>query len=75
VIEILQTFTTVLSNTSGVLQLLFGVPAVIADTVELFLGIAMLVTIAFTIPGGADIMALGDAARGAVQRKLPQVDR
>jgi len=51
VVEILQTFTTVLGNTSGVLQLLFGAPEVVADTVELFFRITMLVTIAFLIRG------------------------
>lgn len=51
VIDILLTFKTVIGNTSGVIQLLFGVPAVIADTMELFFRIAMLVTIAFTIRG------------------------
>ncbi len=51
VIEILQTFTTVIGNTSGVLQLLFGAPVVVADTLELFFRIAMLVTIAFLIRG------------------------
>jgi len=51
VVEILQTFTTVLTNTSGVLQLLYGLPEVAADTIELVFRIAMLVTIAFLIRG------------------------
>lgn len=51
VIEIVQTLTTVLFNTSGVLQLLFGVPEVVADTVELFFRATMLITIAFLIRG------------------------
>lgn len=51
VVEILQTFTTVIFNTSGLLQLLFGLPAVVADTIELLFRIAMLLTIAFLIRG------------------------
>lgn len=49
--NLLMAFVTILSNTSGVLQLLFGAPVVVADTVELLFRIAMLITIAFFIRG------------------------
>lgn len=50
-VEVLQTFTTVVSNTSGVLQLLFGLPAVVADTMQRMFHFAMLVTILFLVRG------------------------
>jgi len=50
-IEILQTLTTVVLNTSGVLQLLFGVPAVVGDTIQLFMQVTLVITIAYTIRG------------------------
>jgi hypothetical protein len=55
VVGIFQTFTTVLGNTSGVLQLLFGVPKVAADTIELFARLAMLVTIGYLIRSGSPV--------------------
>jgi hypothetical protein len=51
VIRVLQVFTAVIGNTSGILQLLYGLPKVAADTIELMFRIAMLVTITFLIRG------------------------
>lgn len=55
VVSIIQTFSTVLGNTSGVLQLLFGLPEIAADTIELVFRIAMLVTIAYIIRSGSPV--------------------
>lgn len=55
VVSIFQTFTTVIGNTSGVIQLLYGVPKVAADTIELLFRIAMLVTIAYVIRSGSPV--------------------
>jgi len=55
VVSIFQTFTAVLGNTSGVLQLLYGIPKVAADTIELLFRIAMLVTIAYIIRSGSPV--------------------
>ena len=41
----------IIGNTSGVLQLLFGLPAVVADSLQLFFRIAMLVTLYFAVRG------------------------
>ena len=54
-VGIVQTFTTVIGNTSGVIQLLYGVPKVAADTIELLFRIAMLVTIAYVIRSGSPV--------------------
>ena len=53
VVGMIQTFTAVLSNTSGVLQLLFGLPKVAADAIETFVRLAMLVTIIYLVRSGA----------------------
>jgi len=50
-IQVLNTFTTVLGNTSGILQLLFGLPKLVADTLETVFQLAMLVTTVFAIRG------------------------
>lgn len=50
-IEILQVLSAVLGNTSGVIQLLFGAPPVVADNIERLFRLAMLITIAFGIRG------------------------
>jgi len=55
VVTIFQTFTTVLFNTSGVLQLLYGLPKIAADTIELLFRIAMLVTIAYVVRSGSPV--------------------
>jgi hypothetical protein len=55
VVGVFQTFTTVILNTSGVLQLLYGLPAAVADTIELFGKIAMLITMMFVIRSGASV--------------------
>lgn len=54
-IDILQTFVTVIGNTSGVIQLLYGVPAVIADQIGRLFKISMLVTIAYAIRAGSPV--------------------
>jgi len=55
VVGIFQTFTTVLGNTSGVLQLLFGLPKVAADAFELLFRMAMLITIGYLIRSGSPV--------------------
>jgi len=55
VVTIFQTFTTVLTNTSGVLQLLYGLPPVAADTIETFFRLAMVVTIGYLIRSGSPV--------------------
>jgi hypothetical protein len=55
VVGIIQTFTGVLGNTSGMLQLLYGIPKVAADTIELLFRIAMLVTIVYLIRSGSPV--------------------
>lgn len=55
VVRIFQTFTTVIGNTSGVIQLLFGIPKIAADTIELTFRIAMLVTIGYVIRSGSPV--------------------
>lgn len=49
--EILMSLVTILSNTSGVVQLLFGASAIVGDTIELFFRLTMLITLAFVIRG------------------------
>jgi hypothetical protein len=55
VVGILQTFTAVLGNTSGILQLLYGLPPVAADAIELLFRIAMLVTLVYLIRSGSPV--------------------
>lgn len=55
VVSIFQTFTTVIANTSGVLQLLYGLPPVAADTIELMFRLAMLVTMGYLIRSGGAV--------------------
>lgn len=54
-IDFALTLKTVLANTSGVLQLLFGVPAVAADAIQTFARIAMLVTFIYLIRSGSPV--------------------
>jgi len=54
-VGILQAFTAIILNTSGVLQLLYGLPKVAADLIEIFARIAMLVTLAFVIRSGSPV--------------------
>ena len=54
-IDILQTFVTVIGNTSGVIQLLYGIPAIVADQIERLFKLSMLVTIAYAIRGGTPV--------------------
>ncbi len=51
VVEVLQTIQTILGNTSGVLQMLFGLPAVVADMLQLFFQLAMGITVIFLVRG------------------------
>ncbi len=55
VISIAMTIVTVIGNTSGVIQLLFGIPAPIADIIEMFFRISMLVTILYMIRSGSPV--------------------
>jgi hypothetical protein len=55
VVGILQTFTAVLKNTSGLLQLLYGLPPVAADQIEVLFRLAMLVTIVYLIRSGSPV--------------------
>jgi len=55
VVSIFQTLTTVIGNTSGVLQLLYGLPVIVADTIETLFRIAMIVTIAYVIRSGSPV--------------------
>jgi hypothetical protein len=55
VINMAMAFVTVIGNTSGVLQLLFGVPKVAADALELFFRIGMVVTIIYLIRSGSPV--------------------
>lgn len=49
--QTLSTIWQVLANTSGVLQLLFGVPAVLANQIQLFFQIVFSITFAAFIRG------------------------
>jgi hypothetical protein len=55
VVRMGQTFTTVLRNTSGVLQLLYGLPAIAANTIELLFRLAMVVSMIFLIRSGSPV--------------------
>lgn len=55
VVGMFQAFITVLTNTSGVIQLLYGVPKVVGDTVELLFRIGMVITLGYLIRSGAGI--------------------
>jgi|GEM_PF-3429384 len=55
VVGIFQGFTTVITNTSGLLQLLYGLPATVADTIEVFFRLAMLVTLIYLIRSGGSV--------------------
>jgi hypothetical protein len=55
VIGIFKTFITVIRNTSGVLQLLYGVGPVVGDAVELMFRMALLVTIGYAVRSGSGI--------------------
>lgn len=52
VVRIFQTFTAVIFNTSGVLQLLYGIPAVAADAVEWMARLAFTVALVYLIRSG-----------------------
>jgi hypothetical protein len=53
IIGMLSTLATVITNTSGVLQLLFGAPKVVGDTIEVLSRIAFVITFAYAIRAGA----------------------
>ncbi|MFW5956773.1 MAG: hypothetical protein ACOCQY_05155 [Halorhabdus sp.] len=55
VVDMAQSFTAIISNTSGVLQLLYGVPAVVGDILELMFRIAMVVTFIYLIRSGSPV--------------------
>lgn len=50
-IDMLLTLKTIIGNTSGVIQLLFGAPAVVADAIQTFFRLALLITVGFLIRG------------------------
>lgn len=50
-----QTLTTILGNTSGVVQLLFGAPQPVGDAIELIARIVMLVTAIYLIRSGSPV--------------------
>lgn len=54
-VGVIQTFTTVIRNTSGVIQLLFGLPPAIADPIETFFRLAMVVTVLYLIRSGSPV--------------------
>lgn len=55
VVGIIQTFTGIIGNTSGMLQLLYGLPKVAADTIETMFRLAMVVTIIYLIRSGSPV--------------------
>jgi hypothetical protein len=55
VVGIFQTFSTVVTNTSGVIQLLYGLPAGAADIIELLFRVAMVVSLLYLIRSGAPV--------------------
>jgi len=55
VIQIFLAFVTVLGNTSGVLQMLYGIPAIVADQIELLFRLMMLVTVIYAIRSGTPV--------------------
>jgi hypothetical protein len=50
-INFVQTLWTVITNTSGILQLLFGLPKIAGDTIETVFRIALTVTGLFAVRG------------------------
>lgn len=54
-INIFQSFVTVILNTSGVIQLLYGLPAIVADQIERLFKFAILVTIVYLIRSGSPV--------------------
>ncbi|MFW5950073.1 MAG: hypothetical protein ACOCR6_01830 [archaeon] len=55
VIDMVMAVYTVIKNTSGVLQLLYGLPPAVADPLELVFRIAMLATMAYLIRSGSPV--------------------
>ena len=55
VVGMFQAFITVLTNTSGVIQLLYGVPKVVGDTIELLFRIGRVITVGYLIRSGAGV--------------------
>jgi len=55
VVSVFSKFITVIGNTSGVVQLLFGVPAVVGGMLELTFRIAMLITLVYLIRSGSPV--------------------
>ena len=54
-IGIFQTLTTILGNTSGVVQLLFGVPAAVGDAIQVFARLVMVVTAVYLLRSGSPV--------------------
>lgn len=54
-VGLFTSFVTVIGNTSGVLQLLFGLPPVVADNIETFARLVMLVTALYLVRSGSPV--------------------
>lgn len=54
-VGLFQTFVTVIGNTSGVLQLLYGLPPVVADTIQLFARLVGLATAIYLLRSGSPV--------------------
>lgn len=50
-----QVFSGVLGNTSGVLQLLYGLPKGVADTLEMMFRLVMFITLIYLIRSGSPV--------------------
>lgn len=55
VVGIFKTFITVIRNTSGVVQLLYGVGPVVGDAIQVMFQFALLVTTGYLIRSGSGI--------------------
>lgn len=55
VVRIFQGFTAVVFNTSGVIQLLYGVPPIVGDSIEWMARLAFTVALVYLIRSGSPI--------------------
>jgi len=55
VVDIFMTFVGVIGNLSGFLELLFGLPNIVAETIELFFRIGMVVTLIYLVRSGSPV--------------------
>lgn len=54
-VDMLSTLRTVVFNTSGVMQFLFGLPAAAADAIATVFRLALMITMAYLIRSGAPV--------------------